>query len=293
MIEQFRVAITQYQPQQLTTWQAYEDCYDSLFKEAQRQSANFILLPEYAGLEFTALFPGHNTLQQFHALQKILPEYIAMCQRLVRTYGIYFQPGTIPAIDANGIFFNRAYFFGPSGQYDYQDKINLTTFERSSQLIQSGNTLKIFQTTLMNIAIAVCYDSEFPMLVQQLVLAGAELILVPSCTDSMAGYHRISCACRARALENQCFVANACLVGKSSWCAFIDNNIGNAGVYSPIDIGFPEDGVLAHGESGAFELLVVNIDRRKIDRVRRHGAVRNYQDMRSYQPLTLGHSIVL
>ena len=59
-----------------------------------------------------------------------------------------------------------------------------------------------FETTLGKFAIAICYDSEFPLLVRAMAEAGADVVLVPSCTERVSGYHRVRTGSMARALEN-------------------------------------------------------------------------------------------
>ena len=81
--------------------------------------------------------------------------------------------------------------------------------------------------------------------VNRLVKAGAKLILVPSCTDSLAGFNRVRLCARARAVENQCFVAVIPLVGNAPWSGAIDENRGHAALFTPCDHFFPPDGVQA------------------------------------------------
>ena len=92
----------------------------------------------------------------------------------------------------------------------------MTRFENEQWLIKSGKELKCFDTEYGKIAINICYDSEFPMLARKQVEAGCVLILVPSCTDTLAGFHRVKIGCQARALENQCYVVQSLLVGDAA-----------------------------------------------------------------------------
>ena len=57
----------------------------------------------------------------------------------------------------------------------------------------------------------ICYDSEFPLLGR--ALQDADLILVPSCTEALAGYWRVRIGAMARALEMQCVTVMASTVG--------------------------------------------------------------------------------
>jgi predicted amidohydrolase len=128
------------------------------------------------------------------------------------------------------------------------------------------------------LGIAICYDSEFPLLVRRQVEAGASVMLVPSCTDTLAGYHRVQLSCRARALENQCFVLQAVTVGSSPWSISLDENTGAAGIFGPIDRGFPSDGVLAVGELDQPGWVFADLDLACLAEVRRAGQVKNHAD---------------
>jgi predicted amidohydrolase len=67
-------------------------------------------------------------------------------------------------------------------------------------------------------------------------------------------------------------------VGEAPWSAALDVNRGFAGVYGPVDRGFPEDGVLAEGELDAAQWLFCTLDPARIETVRREGAVLNHRD---------------
>jgi predicted amidohydrolase len=122
----------------------------------------------------------------------------------------------------------------------------------------------------------VCFDAEFPPLVRAQVEAGAWLILVPACTDTLHGFNRVRIAAAARAMENQCFVCIAPTVGDAPWCGTLDRNRGFAAAYGPVDGEFPEDGVLARGERDAAQWVYADLDAAALAAVRRDGAVRNH-----------------
>ena len=135
------------------------------------------------------------------------------------------------------------------------------------------------------VGVAICYDSEFPFIVRKQVEAGAQVILVPSCTDTLAGFYRVHLSCRARALENQCYVVQACTIGEAPWSTIIDKNVGCAGIYSPIDTGFPNDGLLALGELNQPQWVVHQLIPQYLDQVRHVGQVLNHQDWRLQQQM--------
>jgi 5-aminopentanamidase len=91
----------------------------------------------------------------------------------------------------------------------------------------------------------ICYDLEFPENARRLALAGAELILVP--TANMIPYDFIAeVTVRARAFENQCYVAyaNYCghegdihYCGQSSIAAPDGSRIAQAGLDEALIVG--------------------------------------------------------
>jgi predicted amidohydrolase len=166
----------------------------------------------------------------------------------------------------------------PDGKLGYQDKLIMTRFENEQWLVKGGKELRCFDTEHGKIAINICYDSEFPMLARKQVEAGANLILVPSCTDTLAGYHRVKIGCQARALENQCYVVQSCLVGHAPWSEAVDVNIGAAAIYTPVDRGFPDNGVLVAGELNAVQWVIGEVSTTACAIVREQGQVFNYRD---------------
>ncbi|MGZ4956903.1 MAG: amidohydrolase, partial [Methylobacter sp.] len=104
------------------------------------------------------------------------------------------------------------------------------------------------------------------------------LILVPSCTDTLAGYHRVKIGCQARALENQCYVVQSTLVGDAPWSEAVDVNIGAAAIYTPVDRGFPDNGILAEGKLNAVQWVVAEVSLSACGTVREQGQVFNYRD---------------
>jgi predicted amidohydrolase len=152
----------------------------------------------------------------------------------------------------------------------------MTRFEREIWGVSGGEELCVFDTSLGRIGIAICFDSEFPLISRAMTEAGAEIILVPSATDSIAGYWRVRIGAQARALENQCYVVHSPTVGDAPWCPSLDENRGAAGVYGPPDLEFPETGVVALGVLDQPQWLFADIDRAKVARVRAEGSVFNH-----------------
>ena len=104
------------------------------------------------------------------------------------------------------------------------------------------------------------------------------MILVPSCTDTVAGYHRVKIGCQARALENQCYVVQSSLVGDAAWSEAVDVNVGAAAIYTPVDRGFPDNGILSEGIFNAVQWVIAEISPNNCATVREQGQNFNYRD---------------
>ncbi|MGZ8237299.1 MAG: carbon-nitrogen hydrolase family protein [Methylobacter sp.] len=276
-----KIATAQYDISFLESWQQYQEKAERWVIEASEQGAKILLFPEYASMELASLFGKEiysSLSKQLAAMQALHNDYLDLFRELAKKYQCIIQAGTFPVEMGSGAYRNRAYLFMPDGQFDYQEKLMMTRFENEQWLIQKGEELRCFNTEYGKIAINICYDSEFPMLARKQVEAGANLILVPSCTDTVAGYHRVKIGCQARALENQCYVVQSTLVGNAPWSEAVDVNIGAAAVYTPVDRGFPDNGILAEGKLNTVQWVIAEVSLSACGTVREQGQVFNYRD---------------
>lgn len=152
----------------------------------------------------------------------------------------------------------------------------MTRFEREDWDVVGGQGLRVFETSAGRIGILICYDSEFPLLGRVLAEAEVEILLVPSCTDTVAGFNRVRIGAMARALEGQCIVVQAPTVGDCAWNPAIDENRGRAAIYGPPDGFWPEDGVIAQGEMDRPGWVTAEVDLSRVAQSRREGAVLPY-----------------
>ena len=80
--------------------------------------------------------------------------------------------------------------------------------DRSMFCAGDGVQSPLIELNGWRLGLLICYDVEFPENTRRLALAGAEVILVP--TANMAPYDFVAdVTVRARAFENQCYVAYA------------------------------------------------------------------------------------
>ncbi|OXY80449.1 carbon-nitrogen hydrolase family protein [Oceanimonas doudoroffii] len=281
MTQPLVLACAQYSIDFLGNWQAFEHKLDRLLADALAQDANFVLLPEYFSMELASLFDEtvyRSLSAQLDAMQSLLPDFIAYFSGRAKQHDLHILAGTIPVRLDDGRFVNRAHLFRPDGSHDWQDKLQMTRFEKEQWHIGAGDTIKVLDTAFGKVGVAVCYDSEFPLIVRRQVEAGARLILVPSCTDTEAGFNRVRIGSQARALENQCFVAQSPTIGEAPWSEAVDVNTGRAAIYTPVDYGYPDDGILVQGELNRPGWVVAELDLDALETVRAQGQVFNHED---------------
>ncbi len=295
----FKIAAAQYPLDWFDDFAAYEKKMSGWVETAAAAGAQLLLFPEYGAMELTSLAGKEiagDLARSIAALQDVLPRADELHKALARKHGIFISAGTAPFVRADGSYRNIARLFAPSGAVGRQEKRVMTRFERERWHISAGEGLNVFETPLGRIGIAICYDAEFPLLVRALAEAGAQIILVPSCTDTFAGYSRVKVACAARALENQCFVVQAPSVGEAPWSPAVDMNVGSAGIFGPPDLGFPGDGVVTLGPLNAAEWIFGDIDLKRVDKVRSEGAVLNdahWREQPGASPLPKADVVVL
>jgi predicted amidohydrolase len=261
-----------------TSLEVFAAKLDAAVAEAKGGGADLLLLPEYAAMELAAGYKGAGDVtRELAAICAAAPAILRLYREAAARHGIWLQPGTLPFRE-NGIVTNRAPLISPGFGLAFQDKHVMTRFEAEQWGVTPGTPPAVFTTPWGRIGIAICYDLEFPNLVRAQTEAGAWLILAPSCTDSIAGFNRVRLSARARALENQVFVAVSSTVGLAPGLGSLDENHGAGAVYGPVDRGFSADGIIVQGVLDEAGLVFADLDPARLDRVRAEGAVRNFRD---------------
>jgi predicted amidohydrolase len=270
-----RIAAVAYTPERHTGWLPHQIKLERLLTEAE---ADLVVLPEYAAIE--AALVGDTPANPDPLFWRDLAadragDWADQFDLLARAHRCHILAGTGPVRDGARVV-NRAWLFGPDGLIGTQDKLILTPWERRDLHMAPGEGLTLFETALGRIGVLICYDIEFPLLARALAEAGADMILVPSCTDLPAGQTRVRQSARARAIEGQCLVVQAPLVGQVAGCEVVDISTGRAGLFVPPDHGLPADGILAEGGTDQPGAVVAEVDLSAVCASRRDGQVSNF-----------------
>ncbi|MDB6454486.1 nitrilase-related carbon-nitrogen hydrolase [Falsirhodobacter sp. 20TX0035] len=119
-------------------------------------------------------------------------------------------------------FVNRAHLIDAEGGIVARyDKIHLfdvalpgQTASRESDRYSPGSEAVLAPTPWGPMALTICYDLRFPHLYRQHAKAGARVMLIPSAFAMATGEAHWELLCRARAVENGCFVIAAAQEGR-------------------------------------------------------------------------------
>lgn len=275
-----KVAVAKYPIQAPADFAAFAQHQAVVLGEAAAQGARVAVLPEYLSLELAATFDA-ATQADLHAslaaIQSHRDAWMALYADLAKALDLHIVAGTFLLAQPNGRYRNRCDVFTPQGEHLWQDKLQLTGFEKSLGVIDGGDALTVFDLDGVRTGVAVCYDSEFPLPVRAQAEAGARLLLVPSCTDTDAGATRVRVGCLARALENRVFVAQSVTAGEAAWSPALDINTGEAAIFAPMDRGLPADGIVAQ-TSGDEVWTLAELDFDALERSRGDAQVANDRD---------------
>jgi predicted amidohydrolase len=274
-----RIAAAQYPIERLATLADYEAKLARWVGEAAAAGAELLVFPEYGAMEYAGA-AGTNAESLTGSLKAAadgMAHMIDVHADLARRHRVHILAASGPCTTPDGTYVNRARLFAPSGQHGAQDKQIMTPFEHGWG-ITPGSELKVFETALGSIGVAICYDSEFPLLVHALCAAGAEIVLVPSCTEFISGWSRVRTAALARALENTCVTVQSPTIGNAAWSPAVDANAGAAGIFVPAERGLSDTGVLASGQMNAPEWVYATVDLAHLRRLKESGEMRNGTD---------------
>lgn len=275
-----RVASAQYYIRPVTTFAAFSEQVEALVETARDYKAKLLVFPEYFTIQLLTLGDIRAPLvEQVRRLASQEERFVELMQDLARKHGVYIVGGSLPTMDeGDDRVFNESYLFGPSGNWETQQKLHMTRWEKEEWKISPGDSLRIMETDFGKIAINICYDVEFPELARAAAREGCYLLICPSCTDDRQGFLRVRYCAQARAIENQLYVVHACTVGSLPRIPAVSLNYGQASLLTPSDFPFPRDGILAEGTINQEQLVIGEFNMDVIEETRQHGSVLPLRD---------------
>lgn len=121
------------------------------------------------------------------------------------------------AVCQEGRFYNRFYFVSPDGAVRHYDKKHLFTYGGEHKHFTAGTERVVVTFRGVRILLAVCYDLRFPVWARNRGDYDMILYVASWPTPRIDAW---STLLRARAIENQCYVAGVNRVGNDPYCAY-------------------------------------------------------------------------
>ncbi len=274
-----RVASLQYYIRPVDSFEQFRDQVVSLVETAADYKSRLIVFPEYFTCQLLTLGDTKQPItEQVRRLSDQVPRYRDLLSGLAQQRGVYIVGGSIPVAGDGESLYNVCHVFSPRGEVGTQAKLHMTRWESEEWLVSPGERLRIFDTDWGKMAVAICYDVEFPELARVAARQGAEVLVVPSCTDDRHGYLRVRYCAQARCIENQMYVVHSCTVGSLPMVPAVSLNYGQASILTPSDFAFSRDGILAEGVPNQESMVIGDLDLELVRDSRERGTVLPLRD---------------
>ena len=193
-----------------------------LIDQAMAEQPDVLVLPESWDISF---LPRSATPELYansynRAVQEI--------GRLAKANHVNIVAGSVSKYQ-DGKLYNTCCVFDRQGALiATYDKVHLFTHVGEDKRYQAGQTLGAFLLDGVRCGVIICYDVRFPELVRTMCLDGLDVLFVV-CQWPKARIEMLQTLCRARAIENQIFVAccSACGTAGDRVCG------GNSAIFGP------------------------------------------------------------
>jgi predicted amidohydrolase len=241
--------------------------------KAKAAKADLVVFPELFMADMVEAAelksPLKTQMREFAKLHT--PQLMLDLKSLAKENRIYLLGGSFPR-QVNNDIHNTSIFISPNGETHLQDKIYLTPDEKDWGWA-GGKKIEVFDTEIGKIAILICYDVEFPQISDRLASLAPEIIIVPSMTDTEAGFRRVRWTSQARAVEHRAYVLHVGTTGAPdpSWPHY-----AQASALSPSEKGF--SGLIAEGGVNSSEPLLVELNLAKLREARKSGGIHPAKD---------------
>ena len=274
-----RVSCVQYRMRKLTDFAGFARQVTYFVDVAANYDSDVVLFPELLTAQLMSYIDTKTALEAIRHLTQLTEQVDELFVRLARDYQLMILGGSHP-IRLGDRIENVASLYLPDGTIHRQSKLHVTPNEAASWGIEGGSNLQVFDTPKGKIGILICYDVEFPEATRYLADQGAQLLLVPFCTDDRQGYLRVRYCAQARAVENQIYVAMAGTVGNLPDTENLDIQYAQSAVLAPSDFLFARDGVLVEASVNTETVITTDLDFQALEEAIHRGTVRPRYDRR-------------
>mgnify|MGYP003110499531 CR=1 FL=1 len=242
--------------------------------------SDFALFPEFFNAPLMAKYNHLSEAEAIRKLAEFTDEIRERFSKLAISYNVNIITGSMPKMDGPKLY-NVGFLCRRDGTFEEYTKMHVTPDEAKYWGLTGGDTIKVYETDCGPIGVLICYDVEFPELPRILANDGMNILFVPFLTDTQNGYSRVRYCARARAIENECYVAIAGSVGNLPKVENMDIQFAQSVVFTPCDFAFPTTGIKAEATPNTEMILVADVDLDLLWTLHNKGAVRNLKDRRT------------
>ncbi|XP_021720482.1 omega-amidase, chloroplastic-like isoform X1 [Chenopodium quinoa] len=207
-ISQFKIALCQLLV--TTDKDTNLNCARNMLEEAADKGAKLLILPEMWVCPYSHEYYAKcaEELDKEESSQAF-----SMLSKVASSRKITIVGGSIP-VRKNCKIYNTCCVFGPDGKLRAKhSKLHLFDYYepgasfKESDSFTAGDTPTIVDTDVGRIGIGICHDIRFPELAMLYRAKGADLIIYPGAFNMSTGKMLWELETKARAIDNQVFVA--------------------------------------------------------------------------------------
>ncbi len=275
-----RVSCVQYRMRKLASFKGFEGQVAYFTDVAADSGAEIVLFPELLTAQLMSYLRVKAPLEAIRRLTRLSDRVDALFSSLAARHDVTIVGGSHPRGAGRGRIENVASLYLPDGTVHRQPKLHITPNERRWWGIDGGSTLQAFDTPAARVGVLICYDVEFPETARVLADQGAEILLVPYCTNDRQGHLRVRYCAQARAVENHQYVATAGNVGNLPAVENMDINYAQSAVLTPSDFAYGRDGIQVEASANTETVITCDLDLDLLREGRETGTVTPMRDRR-------------
>jgi 5-aminopentanamidase len=188
-------------------------CLASL-TEAHGERCDLVVFPECALSGY--MFPARRDAEA--AAVRVDGEAIRQLLAACRERRLHCVIGVLVVQDDQ--LWNTALLLGPDGLIGRYDKTHIPPLGADSYVAAGQGPYQVHPTALGRIGLQICYDWRFPEVTRTLALAGADLVVMPTCSPASSS-ELADYVPRTRAVENAVFFVMVNRIGPDGPADFL------------------------------------------------------------------------
>ena len=191
---------------------------EKYLEQISKTDSKLVVLPENF-----ALMPENDSEFLTHAESEGSGPIQDFISGKAKAHKVWIIAGTIPVkTDNPKKVTSTTFVYNDEGEVVCRyDKVHLFDVElpnsdesyNESEVFQNGKDLKVLETPIGVVGLAICYDLRFPELFRLQESSNVEILVIPSAFTEQTGKVHWETLVKARAIENLCYVVTSCQDG--------------------------------------------------------------------------------